>query len=189
LTSETREAAANLAEVTLGGRRIRYAPHRCFACGELNEHGLHMTLHVQDERCWSELTLDERFQGWDGIIHGGILSTVLDEVMAWSLVARDSWGVTARLNVTYHKPVEVGRRIRAEGHVTDGRRRVSRTAATIADAGTGELLASAEGVYVAASEERRVELKARYRFRLVPEERPAPEPARQRAPVAGREAG
>lgn len=172
--SEPGATAANLAQVTLGGRRIMYAPHHCFACGELNEHGLHMALHVQDGCCWSELTLDERFQGWDRIAHGGILATILDEVMAWSLVAQDSWGVTARLNVTFHKPVPVGSRIRAEGRVTEARRRVSRTAAAISDAVTGELLASAEAVYVAAPEERRAELKARYRFRLVPDDAGTP---------------
>jgi len=156
----------NLAQATVGGRRLLDAPHHCFACGELNEHGLHLALHIQDGRCWSELALDRRFEGWDGIVHGGILSTILDEVMAWALVADDQWGVTARLLVRYHQPVAVGRRIRAEGRVTERRRRVSRTAATIVDAATGELLASAEGVYVAADAERRAELQARYRIRL-----------------------
>ena len=44
-------AVPNLARATLGGRRIVYAPHHCFACGELNEHGLHMALHAQEGRC------------------------------------------------------------------------------------------------------------------------------------------
>jgi hypothetical protein len=57
--------------------------------------------------------------------------------------------------------------------VVEGRRRVSRTAATISDTVTGEILASAEGTYVAAPDDRREELKARYRFRLVPETRRA----------------
>lgn len=180
MTSETRGGVdvpapvANLAQMTLGGRRIRYAPHGCFACGELNEHGLHMALHAQDDRCWSEITLDDRFQGWEGIAHGGILSTILDEVMAWTLVSQDSWGVTARMTVTYHRPVPVGRAIRAEGRVMESRRRVSRTAAEITDAATGELLASAEATYVAAPEARRAELKARYQFRLVPDVPGAP---------------
>jgi uncharacterized protein (TIGR00369 family) len=128
-----------------------------------------MRLHVQDERCWSEITLDERFQGWDRIAHGGILSTILDEVMAWTLVAQDAWGVTARLSVAFHKPVAIGQRIRAEGWVTEHRRRMSRTGAAIRDAQTGELLAEGEAVYVAAPEDRRADLKARYQFRLVPE--------------------
>ena len=161
---------AELAAVKVGGRRVRYAPHHCFACGELNEHGLHMALHAQDGRCWSDLTLDARFQGWDEIAHGGILATVLDEVMAWTLVTNDAWSVTAKLTVAFHRPVPIGRPIRAEGWIVETRRRVSRTAASITDAGTGEVLASAEGMYVAASAERRAELEARYAFRLAPAE-------------------
>ncbi len=175
MTFETRggvamdEPVTNLAEVTLGGSRIMYAPHGCFACGVLNEHGLRLSLHAQDDRCWSEITLDDRFQGWDGIAHGGILSTILDEVMAWTLVAQDAWGMTARMTVTFHRPVVIGRPIRAEGRIIETRRRVSRTAAAITDAATGEVLASAEATYVAAPADRRAELRARYQFRLVPD--------------------
>jgi len=158
-----------ITRASLGGRRIEYAPHACFACGELNEHGLRMQLHAGDGRCWSELELAPRFEGWDGIAHGGIISTILDEVMAWSLVAEDSWSVTARLAIAFEQPVRVGRRIRAEGWVVERRRRVSRTAARVLDAVTGTSLATAEGTYVATSGERREALKARYQFRLVPE--------------------
>ena len=148
-------------------RVIEVAPHRCFACGSLNEHGLHLDLHVEDDRCWTRLTLDDRFQGWDQIAHGGIVATILDEVMAWSLAAADNWGVTARLGVTYRKPVPIGRPIIAEGWITSNRRRVLATEARIADAATGEVLATADGTYVAADDQRKAQLQARYRFRLV----------------------
>ena len=56
---------------------IEVEPHNCFACGSLNEHGLHLDLHVATDRCWTELVLTEAFQGWDGIAHGGIVTTIL----------------------------------------------------------------------------------------------------------------
>ena len=68
--------------------------------------------------CWTELTLDAAFQGWDGVAHGGILCTILDEVMAWSVIGQDTWGVTARMTVDFKRPVPVGLRLRAEGRVT-----------------------------------------------------------------------
>ena len=77
-----------------------------------------LVLHVEPRRCWTELTLERRFEGWDGIAHGGILCTILDEVMAWSLVGEDNWGLTARMNVEFKKPVEIGQPIRAEGWIT-----------------------------------------------------------------------
>jgi uncharacterized protein (TIGR00369 family) len=146
---------------------IEVAPHRCFACGALNEHGIHLDLHVDGDTCWTELELPDRFQGWDGIAHGGIISTILDEVMAWSLAATDNWGLTARMNVEFKRPVRLGVPIRGEGWVTTVRRRIVETAARIVDPATGEVLATATATYVAADAERKAELQARYRFRLI----------------------
>jgi acyl-coenzyme A thioesterase PaaI-like protein len=128
---------------------------------------LQLDLHVDGDRCWTELELADRFQGWDGIAHGGIVCTILDEVMAWSLATTDNWGLTARMTVDFKRPVQLGVPIRAEGWMTRQRRRLVETAARLVDARSGELLATAEAVYVAADAERKRQLKERYRFRLV----------------------
>lgn len=161
MTSEARPATR------IGGRAFRFEPHRCFACGELNEGGLQLELHTDETGCRTDLTLDARFQGWEGTAHGGILCTILDEVMAWAVIGRDVWGVTARMTVEFHRPVPVGRPLRAEGTVTRAARRLYRTEGRIHDAETGEVLASGEGAYVAAPPERLAELKARYQLRPV----------------------
>lgn len=147
------------------GFRFEFAAHNCFACGTLNAHGLHLGLHLEPGRAWTEVTLEQRFEGWEGIAHGGIVTTILDEVMAWSLVASDTWGVTARIAVEFRRPVPVGTRIRGEGWITESRRRVVDTAARLLDTATGNELATATGTYVAASEARKQELQARYGFR------------------------
>jgi uncharacterized protein (TIGR00369 family) len=141
-------------------------PHNCFACGPLNIHGLGLVLHVEPARAWTELALDRGFEGWDGIAHGGIVCTILDEVMAWALVGDDNWGLTARLAVDFRRPIRIGAPIRADGWVTRSRRRVVETEARIVDAG-GTVLATATATYVAADAERRRELQARYGFRVV----------------------
>ena len=148
--------------VLLSYSDFRVRPHNCFACGELNEVGLHLLLNLESGRCWTELEMPPRFEGWEGIIHGGILCTVMDEVMAWALVVADNWGVTARLSVDFRKPVTVGQRIRAEGWVTDTRRRIHLTAGRMVDAETGVELVRAEAIYLAASGDRKRELKERY---------------------------
>ena len=113
-------------------------------------------------------SLPDRFQGWDGIAHGGIVCTILDEVMAWSLAATDNWGVTARLSVDFRKPVRArSADPRPKAGSTAIRRRMIETAGRIVDAADGEVLATAEATYVAADAERKRELQARYRFRLV----------------------
>ncbi len=142
--------------------RLEIAPHHCFACGTLNETGMHLELHVERGRSWTELTYHARFQGWDGIAHGGILATVLDEVMAWALVGEDHWGLTARLAIDFKRPVTVGQALRAEGWITRSRRRIVDTAGHVLDAASGQALVTATGVYLAADERRKSELRRRY---------------------------
>jgi uncharacterized protein (TIGR00369 family) len=168
----TSDRAVTLEDVRIGGSRIVLEPHNCFACGQLNVNGLHLELHASGGRCWTELELDRRFEGWEGIAHGGIVSTILDEVMAWALVDHDVWGVTARMRVDFRRPVPIGRRIRAEGRVTDANRRIVRAAGVIRDAADETELARAEATFVAAPEARKQELKERYGFRLEPDETP-----------------
>ena len=146
---------------------FEFSPHNCFACGTLNTHGLGLVLHVEHGRSWTDLTLERSFEGWEGIAHGGIICTILDEVMAWALVGADNWGVTARMNVVFRRPVPVGRPIHAEGSIATSRRRIVETTARLEDAATGELLATATGTYVAADEERKRELRERYGYRLL----------------------
>jgi acyl-coenzyme A thioesterase PaaI-like protein len=142
-----------------------FEPHHCFACGELNEHGLHLELHVDPDGSWTELTLEPRFQGWDSVAHGGIVCTILDEVMAWSVIGRGTWGVTARLNVAFRRPIQTGRPIRATGRVLDEHRRAWRTAGEVVDVATGEVLATAEGTFIAVPHAELERLKVRYGVR------------------------
>jgi uncharacterized protein (TIGR00369 family) len=150
-----------------GVPRFELAAHNCFGCGTLNANGLQVVHHIEVGRSWTELMLDRRFEGWQGVIHGGILCTILDEVMAWALVGQDMWGLTARMSVEFKRPVEVGRRIRAIGEVFRARRRVIETTGQIVDLDSGAILATATGVYVAADDTRRDKLREQYGFRLV----------------------
>ena len=147
------------------GIQFEFADHNCFACGSLNTHGLGLLLHLEPGRSWTALELDRRFEGWEGIAHGGITTTILDEVMAWSLVESDNWGVTARLNVQFRRPVPIGTPLRADGWLTNVRRRLMDTEARIIDVATGVELATATGVYVAADADRKREILERYKFR------------------------
>lgn len=159
MTSETR-----VIDVP-GVARFEVAPHHCFACGTLNTAGMGLVLHVEADRAWTDLELEPRFQGWDGIAHGGILCTILDEVMAWSLAGADNWGMTARMQVDFRKPVPLETPLRAEGWITRSRRRLIDTQGRIVDPDTGQELATATGRYIAADERRKAELRARYGFR------------------------
>lgn len=165
-------ARSSTATVTLDGAPFPIAPHHCFACGTLNVQGLGMALHAEGDSCWTEISLPDRFEGWQGIAHGGIVCTILDEVMAWSLAARDAWSLTARMTVEFKRPVPIGVPVRAEGRLVNARRRLMETAARLVDVSSGELLATAEGVYVMASAEAKAGLKRRYGLEGAPSRSP-----------------
>ena len=188
MTSELAPAARRPTAPTVAGSgtapTFEFEPHNCFACGTLNEHGLQLTIHLGERRSWTDLTLDDRFEGWVGIAHGGIVATILDEVMAWSLVAEDSWGVTARMSIEYRRPIPVGTPIRAEGWLVRTRKRIVETAARIVDR-DGTVLASAEGTYLAADAERKRELQARYGYRVAAARAGAPTQLTATDPAAG----
>ena len=142
------------------------APHNCFACGELNRDGLQLRMHLTSNGSWTEITLPERFEGWAGVAHGGIVATLADEVMAWSLFSDDQLGLTASLAIDFRRPAPVGRPLRAEGWITDRRRLRYETAARVVELESGSLLAEATGVYVAAPPTRARELRAEYGIRV-----------------------
>ena len=149
---------------------FRFEPHHCFACGELNDGGLQLVLHTTPEGAWTETTLASTFQGWEAVAHGGIVCTLLDEVMAWSVIGQGTWGVTARLNVAFRRPIATGRVVRAEGRVVENHRRAVRTAGRVFDPVTGEEFATAEGTFMALPADQLDRLKARYGMRRVPAE-------------------
>ncbi len=82
--------------------------HYCFACGEKNPIGLHLTFDFDGERIFTKKILPKEFQGYDGTAHGGIISTMLDETMCKFISAKyNERAVTARLEVRFKFPTPV----------------------------------------------------------------------------------
>jgi acyl-coenzyme A thioesterase PaaI-like protein len=124
--------------------------HNCFGCGTLNIHGLQLRLH-HDEASGgvvTEFTPDIRFEGYGGMVHGGIVSTVLDEVMAWSLYQVGAWGVTARMEVRFRQPLRIGEPTRASGRIVRERGRLFDLSGEIRRLEDDALLAEATAVFM-----------------------------------------
>jgi acyl-coenzyme A thioesterase PaaI-like protein len=86
--------------------------HRCFVCGKQNPDGLHLEFEPEGvSGVRTTYVIPERFQGFAGIAHGGILATILDECMVNTVWLRGSTAVTARLEVRLRRPVGVGERV------------------------------------------------------------------------------
>lgn len=112
--------------------RIAYSPNNaCFACGAANPHGLHIHFEEHGGTVRAEFIPEEWQQGWQNVVHGGVISTLLDEAMAYCLFFRGEFGVTARLDVRYRAPARAGDRLRVEARVVRAVRRVMDTEAVV----------------------------------------------------------
>ncbi len=84
------------------------ADEYCFACGEKNPIGLHLSFNFDGEKITTKKILPKEFQGYDGTAHGGILSTMLDETMCKFISAKyNEKAVTGRLEIRYKYPTPV----------------------------------------------------------------------------------
>jgi uncharacterized protein (TIGR00369 family) len=136
--------------------------HWCFACGQLNPGGLHLDFEVSRDRAEAHYTAVQRHQGYDGLLHGGVVTALLDEAMGWAIFHQGVWGVTARMNVNFRLPVPVGEELRIVGEVTRDRGRLIETHGAVARAADGEVLAEADATFLRMPEARRRELELRY---------------------------
>jgi len=121
----------------------------CFGCSLENDRGLGLVFERGDGVVEAETTLGHAFAGYDGLVHGGIVSTLLDEAMGWAILElAGRYAVTRSLVVDFRRPVLVDRPLKIQARVTgeeaDGALRVE---SAVSD-GRGRLLASAVGIWV-----------------------------------------
>jgi len=119
----------------------------CFACGGANPKGLHLTFRFEGDDYVCDFTPEKEYQGWTDILHGGIVATVLDEVMTRLLWEKKLNAVTAELHVRLRRPVPVGQPATARARLTASRRRVHETEAELILA-DGTLAATAQGKFM-----------------------------------------
>ena len=120
----------------------------CFCCGPDNPHGLHLAIAYPTKgTAEASLVVDPRYAGWKGLTHGGLLSTVLDEVMAHACISSGVKTVTAEMTIRFLKAVSVGTQVRITGSVTSERGRVMNTEGKLYDA-EGALAAEATARFV-----------------------------------------
>ena len=123
--------------------------HSCFACGTENPIGLNLRFYRVNESVCTDITLHKYHEGWQNMAHGGIISTLLDEVMSWTILYfKRTFFVTRRMEIKYIRPVLVGVPLTVKGSLTGEKRApLVGAAAEIID-GTGRVLAKATGEFV-----------------------------------------
>jgi uncharacterized protein (TIGR00369 family) len=80
--------------------------NNCFVCGSENPIGLKLDFSYAEKSASVKFILSKNFEGYPGIIHGGIVSSLLDEAMAKSFLQTGIEAVTTNLNVKFKRPVK-----------------------------------------------------------------------------------
>jgi acyl-coenzyme A thioesterase PaaI-like protein len=90
--------------------------HHCFACGTDNPFGLDLQFYTAGDAVCADVILDRYRVGWEGIAHGGIISTLMDEIMSWTIIYfRRVFFLTRKMEVRYLKPVPIEAPLTVQG--------------------------------------------------------------------------
>ncbi len=123
----------------------------CFVCGVDNPAGLHIQFfEIKPGEIAADCSIPETFQGYPGIVHGGVIAAMLDEAAGRSHMGigeHPRFMVTAKLEIRYRKSVPVGQPLRLIGRAGVGKQRTATATSAIYNQ-QGVLLAEAEAVMV-----------------------------------------
>lgn len=124
----------------------------CFVCGDKNDCGLQVDFFYDKGISRAEYTAGEKFQGYKDILHGGIISALLDEVMIKAVIARGILVVTVGIEIRFMKPVRIGERLILQGKVTGEQKKIFTAEGTVSNS-KGEIVATGKGKFFKVTEE------------------------------------
>ena len=128
--------------------------HHCFACGTANPIGLHLDFYKMDNFICSDIILGKQYEGWENMAHGGIVSTLLDEVMSWTLIYfKKAFFVTRKMQIKYVRPILIGQPLMIRGRIlNESSKIITARGEVLSD--EGSLLARSEAEFVMVSEDK-----------------------------------
>ncbi|MEH6638682.1 MAG: PaaI family thioesterase [Porticoccaceae bacterium] len=123
----------------------------CFVCGPANPIGLKLEFRIEDDICRSEFTPQDIHCGYGGVTHGGIIFSVLDDVMANWVFLQGIKAFTAKCDIRYKDALPTGTPVRVEGHCIKRRGRLVVMQGKMIRTDTEELVAETEASFMVAA--------------------------------------
>jgi uncharacterized protein (TIGR00369 family) len=96
--------------------------NHCFVCGEKNQVGLHLKFSIREGKI---------HQGYKDIVHGGIISTIIDEAMVKAAIMQGIPAVTAEITVRFKKTLRVGEKVLIEATIINMNKKIIETSAHV----------------------------------------------------------
>lgn len=130
---------------------MQVLPHTrgCFVCGESNPFGLQLRFRTDGRMVRAEFTPRPEHIGFKQVVHGGIVATLLDEIMVWACaVQTKQFAFCAELNVRFQQPLRPGAKTVGTAELVSNRRnRLFEARAALCDADE-RVFATATGKYL-----------------------------------------
>ncbi len=120
----------------------------CLVCGRDNRVGMHLRFRVDGDGAEAAWASTSSFQGFPGVLHGGIVLSLCDDAMWYAAFGRGAFTMTAEASVRYRTPVRIGLPLVIRGWVTEHRGRLWTCAAELAAAEGDTVLATAAGKFL-----------------------------------------
>ena len=89
----------------------------CFVCGKNNPIGLKLKFREENNKYLADFIPTTNYQGYDGVLHGGIVSTLIDEITTGYMYYKGYKAVTAKLEVRFRRPTPIGEKLTVQGEV------------------------------------------------------------------------
>ena len=128
----------------------------CWVCGKDSPRGMHLDFYSEGTKVWTEFVALAEHQGYQDILHGGVLSSVFDDVYAYTLYRQGIISITGRLEVRFRRPVPIGSKVTVSGEAVGRRRKRLRTKGE-AFLDDGSLVAEANAIFVEVAAHRMTE--------------------------------
>lgn len=136
--------------------------HYCFGCGRHNPIGFHLVFERDEDGVVARYTPRAEDQGFPDVMHGGLLSLLLDEAMGWAMYADAVFAVTAKMEVRFRRAVGLLDPITARARITRNRgRRIDVEAKLTSD--SGDVLVEAMALFMRMSAEDEARALASFR--------------------------
>jgi uncharacterized protein (TIGR00369 family) len=128
--------------------------HSCFVCGESNPAGLKLRFETDGRIVRTRFTPRPEHIGFKQVVHGGLIATLLDEIMVWACAVQTKrFAFCAELTVRFQSPLQPGEEVLATAELVENRRgRIFEAKGELRNK-AGEILANATGKYFPIKEE------------------------------------
>jgi uncharacterized protein (TIGR00369 family) len=138
---------------------VKSSSYNCFGCSPRNDAGLKLEFREDGEWVSAIWTPTRTFEGWQNVLHGGIQTTLLDELGSWLVFVKlGTAGVTSKLEIKFSKPVYVNQgNISIRGRIREMKRNIAIIETFLYDS-KGELCAESLMYYFTYTPEKAREL-------------------------------